>query len=51
MASYKRPFSKSELRQIRRQKRRIFVWCAVALFLCLAALSGMLYIMYAMNPH
>jgi len=51
MASYRRPLSKNELRQIRRQKTRIVAWCGVAVCCTLAAITGLLYLMYKMKPH
>jgi hypothetical protein len=41
MAGYSRPLSKSELRFIRRQKRRLVIWCGVVVCFVLAAMVGM----------
>jgi hypothetical protein len=50
MASYRRPLSKNELRQIRLHRRRIFSVCAVAVCLVLGVLVGLLYLMHYMKP-
>ncbi|GEM_PF-1900119 len=50
MAGYRRPLSRSELRQIRRQKGRIIIWCGVAVFLALISVVGLVCLMYEMPP-
>ncbi len=44
--SYRRPLSESELRQIRRQKRREVVFCGVAVSVVLTGMVGLLYAIY-----
>ena len=51
MAGYKRPLSKNELRQIRRQRWRIISVCAFVVILALVAVSGIIYVMYSVKPH
>jgi len=51
MAGYKRPFSRSELRQMARTKRRTFFWCAVAVFFAVAGVAGLIYLMNQSRPH
>jgi len=50
MAGYSRPLSRNELRQIRRQKQRIFFWSAAAVCFVLTALVGLLYLMHNTRP-
>jgi hypothetical protein len=42
MAGYRRPLSNSEVRQIRRQKGRIFFFSALAVLLALLAMAGLI---------
>jgi hypothetical protein len=51
MAGYKRALSRSEVRQIRRARRRIVLWCAAAVFFALAGVVGLIYLMYQSKPH
>jgi hypothetical protein len=51
MAGYSRPFSRSELRQIRRAKWRIISWCAVVVLFVLAGVAGLIFLIYKQGPH
>ena len=51
MAGYSRPLSKGELRFIKRQKRRIIIWCGVVLCFVLAAMVGVLYLLASKDLH
>ena len=45
MASYKRPPSRSEVRQMRREKKRIIFFSALVILTALGALVGLLYVL------
>jgi hypothetical protein len=47
---YRRPFSESELRQIRRDKRREVVVCGVAVSVVLSGMVSLLYALYQHGP-
>jgi hypothetical protein len=51
MAGYKRPFSRGELRQMARARRRTVFWCAVVIFFAVAGVAGLIYLMNQSNPH
>ena len=52
MAGYKRPFSKHELRQMRRKKQREIFWSALFIVLGVAAVAGVIYLIYqSQYPH
>jgi hypothetical protein len=43
---YKRPLSRGELRRMRRERRRIITWSALVVFLALAGVAGLIYLIY-----
>jgi hypothetical protein len=47
VAGYRRPLSRGELQQIRRQKMRLGFFCGLGIVFGLAAVSGVIYLMYA----
>ena len=51
MAGYKRALSRGELRQIRRTKLRTIAWCAAAIIVTIAAVTGLIYMLYAGNKY
>ena len=50
VAGYRRPLSQNELRQIRREKRRVFFWCALVIMFATAGVAGLIYLLYK-SPH
>jgi hypothetical protein len=50
MAGYSRPWSKGELRYMRRQKMRTITWCGVVVCFALAAMVGVLYLLSSQKP-
>ena len=51
MAGYKRPPSRSEVRQMQRARGRIVFWCAAVVFFTVAGVAGLIYLLYASNSH
>lgn len=47
VTGYRRPPSRSELRQMRRQRMRLVMFCGLALVFILGAVAGLIYLMYA----
>jgi hypothetical protein len=50
MAGYRRPPSRTESRQIRRQRRRIFFGSALVVSFALAVFVGLLYLIHHAKP-
>jgi len=50
MAGYRRPLSRNELQQIRRQKMRVIFVCALGTLIALGAVSGVIYLLYKTTP-
>ena len=50
MAGYRRPLSRNELQQIRRQKMRVIFFCALGTLLASGAVSGAIYLLYTTTP-
>lgn len=46
VAGYRRPPSRGELRQMRRQKMRVGFICGLAIIFGVGAVSGVIYLMY-----
>ncbi len=45
MAGYKRPLSQGELRQIRREKKRVLFWIALVICIAIAGVVGLIYLL------
>ncbi len=46
MAGYNRPLSRGELRRLKRKRRRTILWYGVGISVILAAVVGLLYVLY-----
>ena len=50
VAGYQRPLSRGELRQIRRERRRVVFWTALVILLAIAGVVGLIYLLNVF-PH
>ena len=51
MAGYKRPPSRSEVRQMRRTRMRLVLWGTAVLLFTLVGIAGLICLIYAKGPH